>query len=131
MLDAKELAKRIRAAMDYREPPLPSTDLADKCGVTKQAVYEWRATGRIGKGHLPVVADATGMPLIYFLEPERGSLPETRTIWRRLGKMFAKAATVLLLAIPSAPTEVQAHSAFDIIRIHIAWRRFLLGFAKC
>ena len=51
MLDATEIAERLRAAMDQRDPPIGSSDLARKLGVTKQAVYEWRTSGRIAKRH--------------------------------------------------------------------------------
>lgn len=109
MLDAPELAKRLRAAMDLRDPPLPSVELAAKMGVSKQVVYEWRTTGRIGKGRLVDLAAATGMPLEFYLEPERGMSATTKAIWRKLGKAFAKAAMILLLAIPPMlPSPAQA-----------------------
>jgi len=99
MLDAKELAERLRAAMDLREPPIASSDLARKCGVSKQAVYEWRTTGRMGKTHLITVAEQTGMPLEFFLEPQRGSTAGTRAIWRKIGKAFAKVALLASLTL--------------------------------
>ena len=118
MLDAKELADRLRAAMDLRDPPLGSSELARRCGVTKQAVYEWRTTGRMGKGHIVTVSQETGMPLEFFLEHSRGSTPTTKVIWRRLGKAFAKVATLVLLAIPPLlPSKAEA--AFNISLSHI------------
>ena len=85
--------------MDMREPPLPQVSLAERMGVSKQVVYEWRTTGRIGKGRLVALSEATGMPLEYYLEPERGSSPTTRAIWRKLGKAFARAALVLFTCV--------------------------------
>ncbi len=109
MLDAQELAKRLRAAMDLREPPMPSVDLAAKMGVSKQVVYEWRTTGRIGKGRLLDLAAATGMPLEFYLEPARGMSAVTKIIWRKLGTAFAKVAMIMLLAVPPLlPSPAQA-----------------------
>jgi hypothetical protein len=117
MLDAPELAKRLRAAMDMREPPLPSVELARLMGVSKQVVYEWRTTGRIGKGRLLDLAASTEMPLEFYLEPERGMSAGTKAIWRRLGKAFAKAAMIMLLAIPPLlPSKAEA--AFNINIAH-------------
>lgn len=113
MLDAPELAKRLRAAMDMRDPPMQSVTLAARMGVSKQVVYEWRTTGRIGKGRLVALAEATGMPLEFYLEPERGSVPTTRAIWRKLGKAFAKAALVLLALFFYAPqSDAALHNTF-------------------
>lgn len=97
MLDADELSKRVRAAMDLREPPLASVELAAKCGVTKQAVYGWRTTGRMSKAQLLTVSQETGMPLEFFLEADRGTTPTTKAIWRRMGRAMAKAAMVALV----------------------------------
>jgi hypothetical protein len=135
MLDAKELAERLRAAMDLREPPLLSSELARTCGVSKQAVYEWRTTGRMGKAHLTTVAQETGMPLEFFLEPDRGSSPTTKVIWRKLGKAFAKVAmlaTLTLAFLVPHPAEAGAlHKSFfapDLNGIYIALRRWLAAF---
>ena len=67
VLDAKELAKRLRAAMDDAKPPVLSVDLAQACGVTPQAVSGWRKNGRLAKGHLPAISRMTGKPLEYFV----------------------------------------------------------------
>ena len=113
MLDAPELAKRLRSAMDYRDPPMKQTELAAKMGVEKQDVWEWRNTGRIAKHRLIALADATGMPLEFYLELERGSVPTTRAIWRKLGKAFAKAALVLLaLYLPATQSDAALHNTF-------------------
>lgn len=65
MLDGRELAKRLKAAM--AESGLSGSDLARICRVTPQAVSGWRSNGRIAKSHLQTIAEATGKPLEYFL----------------------------------------------------------------
>ena len=114
MLDAIELAERLKAAMDLRVPPITSSDMARRMGVTKQAVYEWRTSGRIAKRHLDGIAKETELPLEYFLESTRGSSPTTKAIWRRLGRAFAKVALFLLMALPpflaSTPAEAVLHN---------------------
>src|SRR4051812_27819965 len=67
MLDAKELARRLRVAMDAAQPPVSSAKVAAECDVTPQAVNGWRKNGRIHKKHIPAVAKLTGRPPIYFL----------------------------------------------------------------
>lgn len=104
MLDAPELAKRLRAAMDLREPKILSVYLAEQCGVTKQAVHGWRKHGRIAKKHLQAISRVTGRPLEFFLEPERGESRETRAAWR-IASAFAKALVVLVLVIPPSPAD--------------------------
>src|SRR5574341_1200691 len=110
MLDAPEFAKRLCAAMDYREPPLRTVDLAARMGVGKQVVYEWRTTGRIAKGRLVALAEATGMPLEFYLEPERGASPQTRAIWRKLSRLFARVA-LIFLALSAALTQPKTAEA--------------------
>ena len=68
MLDGKELARRLRDAMDKATPRITSSQLARKCEVTPQAVNGWRARGMIAKKHLPVISRLTGKPIAYFLE---------------------------------------------------------------
>jgi transcriptional regulator with XRE-family HTH domain len=68
-LDAKEIARRLRVAMDSRSPKLTSVELARACGVSKQAVYEWRSQGRIAKKHLQTITMQTGKSLEFFLVP--------------------------------------------------------------
>lgn len=70
MLDAHELARRLREAMDTKQPRLSSAALAAACKVTDQAVNGWRKTGRLAKKHLPTIARETGRPLEYFLGQE-------------------------------------------------------------
>ena len=61
----QELAHRFVDAME--EADLGLTDVAKACGVTPQAIYDWRLTGRIGKQHLVTIARITKKPLEYFL----------------------------------------------------------------
>jgi len=61
----QELADRLRTAMDEADVNLAS--MARECGVTIQAVHDWRETGRIGKQHLVTICRMTGKPFEYFL----------------------------------------------------------------
>lgn len=61
----QELAERLVAAM--QEADINLADLARGCGVTIQAVHDWRETGRIGKHHLVTIGRLTRKPLEYFL----------------------------------------------------------------
>lgn len=47
---------------------LKQTEVAEACGVTKQAVQGWLRTGRIGKVHLPKLESLTGRPLAWWLD---------------------------------------------------------------
>lgn len=67
MLDANELARRLRNAMDNKEPRLTAAALAKACGVTDQAVNGWRKTGRLAKKHLQTIVRETGRPIEFFL----------------------------------------------------------------
>lgn len=67
MLDAKELARRLRVAMETAKPPVSSAKLAEECDVTPQAIHGWRLNGRVHKKHIPKIAELTGRPPIYFL----------------------------------------------------------------
>ena len=90
MLDAKELAARLRAAMDLRDPVLKQAQLAQRCNVTGQAVHSWRTDGRISKGQLLTIARETGVPIEFFLEAERGASSATLAAWKRLGESLIK-----------------------------------------
>lgn len=99
MLDSTELARRLCAVMDYREPRLRSVDVAAYCGVSKQTVYEWRTTGRIAKSHFHKLAEVTETPFEFWFEPERGMSKTTRAIWDRLGKLLVRVAVVAILTV--------------------------------
>lgn len=108
MLDATELARRIKTAMDSREPPIKSAALAEVCKVTPQAVYEWRKTGRVAKKYLELIAAQTGQPLEYFL----GSKP---------GNVMTSHGLSLTIEEAEAIKRLQ-HALPD-------WRRYVLGLA--
>ncbi|HEU4344789.1 MAG TPA: helix-turn-helix transcriptional regulator [Candidatus Binatia bacterium] len=74
------LADKLRVAM--ADAGVNLADLARACGVTIQAVHDWRETGRVGKQHLMTICQVTKKPLEYFLSG------------------LSRAASVLLLAIP-------------------------------
>ena len=107
MLDAKELAKRLRAAMDNHTPRILSVDLAAKCGVTPQAVNGWRTTGRIAKRHLFTICQETGLPIEFFLEDRRGETQTTKKAWQRVAASLA-ILSMLTSALPGAVRNVDA-----------------------
>jgi transcriptional regulator with XRE-family HTH domain len=130
MLDSKELAKRLRAAMDNHRPPILSVELAERCGVSRQAVNGWRKNGRYHKKHLQKIAEMTGQPLEFFVEDERASSKTTRVAWQRIG-----APLVLLLALllpPFSADEARAafssHVAAFVYFVKSALRRLLTRF---
>lgn len=67
MLDSKEMARRIKAALRDAQPPVSGSALAKACDVTPQAVSGWIKNGRIAKKHIQKVAELTHKPLEYFL----------------------------------------------------------------
>lgn len=64
--DTSSLARRISQAID--ESRLTAAQIAEACGVTPQAVNGWKKTGRIGKGHLPKLAELTGKSLKWLID---------------------------------------------------------------
>lgn len=101
MLTESELAARIKAAMDNREPRIPSALVARRCGVTPQAVNKWRKDGRIDlRRHLTTLAAVTQVPPMFYLEPERGASKETRAVWKRLAEWVPAAASLAFMALP-------------------------------
>lgn len=91
----QELAERLKGAME--ESDLSLADLARACGVTIQAVHDWRTTGRIGKHHLVTIGRVTKKPLEFFL----------------VG--LSRAAMVMVLALPPflASPSVEARPLFN------------------
>lgn len=77
VLDAKEVGRRIKKAMDEADPPVTGSDLARACVVTPQAVSGWRRTGRVSKRHLMTIMRVTGKPLEYFVGESVGSDKKT------------------------------------------------------
>lgn len=121
MLDATELARRLRAAMDS-EPKVSSAALAERCGVTPQAVHGWRTTGRVAKGHLPVIAEMTRKPIEFFLEAEPGASRATRAAWLTISA--SKAVLLCGLLFWSAQQPAEARFNISVNEIHIARRRW-------
>lgn len=77
MLDALELARRLRVAMDNHKPKVTSAEVAKVCKVTPQAVHGWRKTGRIAKRYLVIISKVTEKPLNYFLDEVAQARQET------------------------------------------------------
>lgn len=98
MLDAKEMARRLNEVMEARN--IRNVDLAHHCGVSQQAVYNWRKDGRIATRHLMPIAEYLNVPVTFFLEDSRGTLRETKATWTKLG--FALALVMALLGPYSA-----------------------------
>lgn len=65
MNTAQAMAAKLDEAM--RTSGVKSVDIADACGVSKQAVQGWKKTGRIDKKHLPKLAKVTQLPLEWWL----------------------------------------------------------------
>ena len=63
-----KMAQKLGQAL--KESGLTQTALAERCGVTKQAVQGWLKTGRIDKGRLNSLATVTGKPLEWWLDAE-------------------------------------------------------------
>lgn len=74
MLDATQLAHRLRLAMDNADPRVSSVQVASACKVTPQAVNGWRKNGRLAKRHLPTIAALTKRPVEYFLGVDEGKI---------------------------------------------------------
>ena len=66
--DAKELAKLLNEAIGTNRGV--NARLAEACGVSIQAVGQWRKTGRVAKKHLSTIADVLGKPITYFFPSE-------------------------------------------------------------
>ncbi|MFD2754267.1 helix-turn-helix domain-containing protein [Comamonas terrae] len=62
---AQQLAAKLESVLS--DPRIKQSDIADACGVSKQAVQGWKKTGRIDKKHLPKLAQVTGKPLEWWL----------------------------------------------------------------
>lgn len=67
------MAQRLRAALE----DLEGVAVAKACGVSKQAVTNWKKDGRIDKKHLPTLSKLTGLPIEYWLgmNPEEAQHP--------------------------------------------------------
>ena len=65
-----ELKERLRTGFPPKESPVSDAKIATTCGVTPQAIVEWRKTGRIAKHHLPKLATLSGRSLNWWLGVE-------------------------------------------------------------
>lgn len=65
------LAQRISEALKS----FNATEVAERCGVSKQAVSNRKSTGRIDKRHLYELSKMTGLPIQYWLGAD---IPENR-----------------------------------------------------
>jgi len=63
--DQKAVSRRIRRAIKKANVSVP--DIADACGISAPAVYQWFSRGTISKTHLPTVARMTGTTVYYLL----------------------------------------------------------------
>lgn len=118
MLTNREVAERLIAAMDWREPRIPSALVARRCGVTPQAVNKWRNYGQIDfKEHLHTLASVTQVAPMFYLEEKRGQSVETKAIWRRLNEWTSATVGAAVLAVALLTGAPQpAEAGFDILR---------------
>lgn len=148
------LAARISSRR--KELGLSSTDLADLIGISLPAVLKWEtgATANLKHDHLFTLADAlnvnprwlalgTGPKIAspareaYRQALERRDVSEGRAkqVWERIAAAFAKAAMVMVIALPPllATPPANANGAFDIKVIrntHCVLRRWLTRLAS-
>lgn len=104
----RELAGRLRDAME--DIDLSLTELAKGCGVTIQAVYDWRLTGRIGKRHLMTICRMTKKPLEYYL------------VGLGRAAMFLFACVIMLLQPHPAHASTHLNSAHPAY--YVKWTTF-------
>ena len=72
-----ELAKKIAYAI--QASGLKGKEVAERCGVSPQAVIGWKKTGTISKKLLPVFANVVKVPLAHFM-PAIPSSPEDKLL---------------------------------------------------
>lgn len=63
----KDTVKWLRECYIYSEPRIEKNDIANHCGVTKQAVSRWFKTGKVSKQNLRGIANLFNKPLPIFL----------------------------------------------------------------
>lgn len=68
---SEKMAQKMRLAL--ADARLTQTELAARCGVSKQAVQSWVKTGRVDKKHITAIAQATGKPLEWWLDAPEAS----------------------------------------------------------
>ncbi len=64
--ESAQLAQRFNVAFP-KSSALQDIEIANACGVTKQAISGWRSTGRIAKKHLPALAALSRRPLAWWI----------------------------------------------------------------
>lgn len=64
---------RTKLAEVLQTSSLRQADIAEACGVSKQAIQGWIKTGRIDKKHLPALASISGRPLSWWLDAEESN----------------------------------------------------------
>jgi transcriptional regulator with XRE-family HTH domain len=67
---SNRLAKKL--ALVLAETGIRQSQIADGCGVSKQAVQGWVKTGRIDKKHLTTLAELSGRSLGWWLDADDG-----------------------------------------------------------
>jgi len=60
-----DLAAKVAATVGRGK--IPTQQVATECGVTEQAVNNWRKNGRIDKRHIKKLAQLTGLPAEWWL----------------------------------------------------------------
>lgn len=71
--DAQQIAAKFNEAFPQKKGEHSDQEIATACGVTKQAVNGWRATGRIAKKHIGKLAELSNRPLDFWLPNSDGS----------------------------------------------------------
>lgn len=134
-MESKTLAQRI--SMRRKELGLSRDDLATALGVSVTAVQMWEAgtTKNLKLAHLCTIADALNVNVRWLAEGrgpkeaaanfaaystalsrrDEADSDEKRKGWERIAAVFAKAAMVMMLAIPPLVPE-RAEAAFNIIK---------------
>lgn len=139
-----ELAKRI--AQRRKELGLSRDDLSVAVGVSVTAVQMWEsgATKNLKLDHLCAIADALNVNVRWLAEGrgdkaaaesmdaystalsrrDEAANDQQRKGWERIAAVFAKAATVLILAIPPMAAD-RAEAAFNISKNIVCIARYL------
>ena len=125
-------AERLRELYDQRAPKgMSMAVFGETYGIgTKAMVWQYvagyrplnfEAAAKFARGLRCTIAD---------ISPELARKLKA-DIFPVLGRVSLKAAIALAFVVPPLMPADAQQTRFDITRIHIAWRRFLLGFAKC
>ena len=77
--NARDLAERLSKAM--KAANIDNRAMAEACGVTSQAVSQWKSSGRVHKKHLPVLANLLGKPVQWLLGDEAADGQESELVF--------------------------------------------------